>query len=148
MSYFTNYWKKNKEKILWVNFGLIAFILLLWIVSENQNERINQLKENHLFTIGTIRGIEYQRHCKITAKFTFIYLDSVFVGAKEVSKFQKENSHQIGREFLVIFSPQNPEINYLLPIYADSVEWKNEGWNNPPMNYSTEKALKYLESKY
>jgi hypothetical protein len=147
MNFFVDFWKKNKSNFLLISFGLIAFIFLLWIVSKNQNERISLLKEDHLFTMGTIRDFTYQKS-HIIAKYTYIYLDSVYVGSKSISKFQKENSHQIGQKFLVIFSPQNSEINYLLPAYVNSEEWNEDGWKTPPNNYTTEKAFKYLDSNF
>lgn len=146
--------KSKKEKPDWVE-NLIyliiigGFVLFVFFIFNQNNDRIESLRKNHLYTIATIRDYGKIGKNGTSIIYSYFYNDSVYLGRKSIKKSQKENTYKIGKAYMVIFSPKNPKVNFFLPHpIQDSILVKQEGWKVLPTGQTDEQVFKYLEDNH
>lgn len=146
--------KFKKERSDWVENVFTAiiiggFVIFGFYVFGQTNDRIESLRKNHLYAIATIKDYGTVGKNGTSIIYSYLYNDSVYLGRRSIHKSQKENTYAIGKNYMVIFNPENPNVNFFLPYpIHDSVLIKQEGWKILPTGQTDEQVFKYLEDNY
>lgn len=140
--------KKVNKKVEYINmlWALLFFIgVLIFIYFRNHNS-LGEIKENHIYTVGTVRDYSPTRTGRML-KYTFSYKEDAYVGGYKF--YGKNERFDIGKKFLIIFNPDNPETKFFIPYsLPDNMYAPPEGWKEPPLLITEEDVMKYLEEKY
>jgi len=132
--------REIKSRILW---GIAAVcVIALFIIKKIQKD--NSLKLEHRYTVGitfnTYKGIKQPMPF---VEFEYYVSNKKYKGQNE---FNPDLSQvEIGRKYLVIYSPSNPENSRMLlsELLADSIQAPYGGWDEPPFGLKVSDDIKW-----
>lgn len=134
------------------NFNLLWAILILIIVGGGiyfrNNNSLRDIKEKHVYTIGTVRDYSPSRTGKML-NYTYFFEGKTYTGG--YTFYSKHERFAIGNRFLVILNPDKPETKFFIPhLITEDIHAPLEGWKEPPLdiNITETDVMKYLDETY
>lgn len=136
----------KKDEIINLIGALLLFIIIALFIYFRNHSSLGEIKENHVYTVGTVRDYSPSRTGRVL-KYTFSYKNEVYVGG--YTFYGNDDRFAIGKKFLVIFNPKDPETKFFIPYsLPDSTYAPIEGWKSPPLSITEEDIMRYLDEKY
>jgi|SRR5690606_20549310 len=136
----------KKEELLSILWAILFFLGVVTIIYFSNRKSLGKIQENHVYTIGTIRDYAPSRTGK-SLIYTYMFKGIAYTGGY---KFYGQNEKfSIGNRFLVILSPDDPDIAFFIPYQIpEDINAPNNGWEKPPLNITETAVMRYLEEKY
>ena len=135
--------KDENFNLLWA--ALILVVVGVFIYFRNHNS-LGEIKEKHIYTVGTIRDYSPSRTGKML-NYTYFFKGKAYTGG--YTFYSKDERFTIGNRFLVILNPDDPETKFFIPYQiSEDIDVPLEGWKEPPFDITESDVMRYLEVTY
>lgn len=135
--------KAENLNLLWV---VLFFLGVVAIIYFSNQKSLGKIKEKHIYTIGTVRDYAPSRTGK-SLIYTYMFKGTAYTGG--YTFYGQNEKFSIGNRFLVILSPDDPDIAFFIPYQIPhDINAPNNGWEKPPLNITEMDVMRYLEEKY
>jgi|SRR5690606_4880120 len=136
----------KKEEYLGILWAVLLFVGVALVIYFNNHKSAKKIKENHVYTIGTVRDYSPSRTGKML-NYTFSYKGKAYTGG--YTFYNNNGKFAIGKKFLVILYSDNPDIKFFIPFSIPNGTYAPpEGWKEPPFGITEKDVMRYLDEKY